>query len=244
MKWLSGFIGLAAAATLIACSESPEARQQREQAAIVEATQLLAEKKFSEATTKLTGLTDSTQVTDLRRQATEGTRKAEAERRAAEAAAEAMAIKSRLEGLSVSDLDSMDDVNRALAAFRSAEGYLNRNDADDMDEAGKALRASIRTTLSRKQSALFPKMRSTYARHLAQTLWENDVEVVASGGGNKRIRFIAGMFAANRNIASAQNAAAPMLRDLRFSRSQYEWYRGSEYTYYDMDPEADGHVPE
>lgn len=229
---------------LSACSEPPEARQARERIAITEATALVADGKFADANTKLARVTETPEVTALRRQAADGIQKQDAERRAREAAAEADALKSRLADLSSSDVSSMDGVSTTLSTFGAAETYLRAHSADALEGDAKAARAEIRASLARKQAALFPAMRGAYAKHLAQTLWENDVEVIASGGSNKRIRFIAGMFAANRNIASAQQAAAPMLHQLRFSRSQYEWYRGSEFTYYDMTPEADGHVPD
>lgn len=244
MRFIIGVAVVSFCLIQTACSESPEARRQREQRTLAEATSLVAAGKFADANTKLAGVSETREVTALRRKATEGVQKQEEDRRAREAAAEADAIKARLAELSVSNVTSMDGVRTTLATFGAAENYLRSHSAESLANPAKAVRAEFRMALSRKQAALFPAMRGAYAKHLAQTLWENDVEVIASGSGNKRIRFIAGMFAANRNIATAQQAAGSMLRDLRFTRSQYEWYRGSEYTYYDLEPEADAHVPD
>jgi len=232
------------AVTVVACSGPAETREQREQAVIAEATQLVAEKKFSEARVRLSSVTDSAQISDLLTQATEGQRQQEAERLVKVALEAVASIQSDLDALGASDVASIDGVSRTLVTFQRAESFLNSNSSSSFDDAGKALRASVRSSLARKQSSLFPLMRSTYAKDLAQTFWENDVEVIVSGSGNRKIRFIAAMFAANRNIASGQQAGGPMLRKLRFSRSQYEWYRGSEYTFYDLNPGPDSQVPD
>lgn len=101
---------------------------------------------------------------------------------------------------------------------------------------------NLRRALIAKQTAIFPVLRRGYGTVVGRAMWEQDVEIIVQGGGSRTIRFIAGMFAANRNIASAQSTALPHIQKLRFSRSQYEWYRGSRYQYYTLETPSDGTV--
>lgn len=101
---------------------------------------------------------------------------------------------------------------------------------------------SLRRALIAKQTTVFPVLRRGYGAVVGRAMWEQDVEITVQGGGGRTIRFIAAMFAANRNIASAQRNALPHIQKLRFSRSQYEWYRGSQYQYYSLETPSDGTV--
>lgn len=101
---------------------------------------------------------------------------------------------------------------------------------------------NLRRALIAKQTTVFPALRRGYGTVVGRAMWEQDVEVIVQGGGGRTIRFIAGMFAANRNIASAQSTALPHIQKLRFGRSQYEWYRGSQYQYYSLETPSDGAV--
>ncbi len=112
--------------------------------------------------------------------------------------------------------------------------------ADDAEV--RPLMNKLRQTLSQKQIAAFPHMRSGYGTIKDAAVWENDMDITVQGGGNRTIRFIAGIFAANRNIAEFERTVRPMLSQLRYKRTQYEWYRGSEYTYYTLETPADGEI--
>lgn len=101
---------------------------------------------------------------------------------------------------------------------------------------------NLRRALITKQTAVFPVLRRGYGTVVGRAMWEQDVEIIVQGGGSRTIRFIAGMFAANRNIASAQSTALPHIQKLRFGRSQYEWYRGSQYQYYSLETPSDATV--
>ncbi len=64
--------------------------------------------------------------------------------------------------------------------------------------------ATLRQALVAKQTRIFPVLRRGYGDVMGRAVWEQDVEIIVQGTGGHTIRFIAGMFAANRNVASAQ----------------------------------------
>lgn len=89
------------------------------------------------------------------------------------------------------------------------------------------------------QRDAFPKLRKAQGKVWKDTLWENDIDVAILGPSNSTVRFTAGMFAANRNIKAAHEAAAETLAALRFRKDSYEWYRGARGYEYTMDGPAD-----
>ena len=134
------------------------------------------------------------------------------------------------------------DVWQRIEAFEEAARQIEEGEKFAGNAAAEAARVRLRQTVSERQRIVFPVLRRGYGAILRQVLWEQDTEVIVQGSGAKTLRFIAGMFAANRNIASAQTGARPNAEKLRFNRTQYEWYRGSEYSYYAMTVPSDGTV--
>lgn len=126
--------------------------------------------------------------------------------------------------------------------FADIARELDEGDELKSDPLTARSMASLRQMLVAKQSSGFPVLRRGYGQVVGRAVWEQDVEVVVQGNGGRTIRFIAGMFAANRNVASAQQNARSHLEKLRFGRSQYEWYRGSEHPYYTLETPPDGAV--
>ena len=147
-----------------------------------------------------------------------------------------------VEGISTARPDSMANIRLSLAAFESGARTLADGREHTGDAEIKAGLQRLRRDLSEKQRQALPQMRAGFGKAMGQELWENDVEVTVQGAGNRTVRFIAGMFAANRNIAAGQQAAQEVTSQLRFRRTQFEWYRGSEYTYYTLDTPDDGAV--
>jgi hypothetical protein len=89
------------------------------------------------------------------------------------------------------------------------------------------------------QRNAFPKLRKAQGKVWKDSLWENDINVAILGPSNSTVRFTAGMFAANRNIKAAHEAASETLVTLRFKKDSYEWYRGAAGYEYAMDGPAD-----
>lgn len=84
------------------------------------------------------------------------------------------------------------------------------------------------------QTKMFPKMRLAQAKIYNKALWEQNLEVSAYGSASKNIRFVGGMLASNAIKKQFHEQAMETLQLLRFNRDTYEWYRGSEGTYWDI----------
>ncbi|WP_045319354.1 hypothetical protein [Brevundimonas sp. BAL450] len=133
-------------------------------------------------------------------------------------------------------------INLNLETLNTAARLLRDGEAFASDPQVREAMAELRRTMVQKQTAAFPAMRAGYGAIKDQAVWENDMDIIVQGGGNRTIRFIAGIFAANRNIARFEESVRPVLSPMRFRRSQYEWYRGSEYTYYTLETPDDAEI--
>lgn len=112
---------------------------------------------------------------------------------------------------------------------------------NNSDVENKKLAGQLEKKVQALQIREFPKLRKKYGAVAAEKLWENDVDVKVEGGNNATITFINGMFSLNKNKADAQRAVEDILKQFRFKRSQYKWYKyDDEYTYYKMDTPSDG----
>lgn len=104
----------------------------------------------------------------------------------------------------------------------------------------KDKRASIPISYIVKTSKLtlnkiLPSYRKSFAKNLANTLWEQDIYVTSSGAQNTILNFTGGIFAANQNIADMQSIIETDARHFGFKQVQYRWYKGaSEFTYYNL----------
>lgn len=133
-------------------------------------------------------------------------------------------------------------INLNLQTLDTAARLLEKGEAHSSQQEVREAMTKLRSTMIQKQIAAFPAMRAGYGRIKGKAVWENDMEITVQGGGNRTIRFIAGMFAANRNIAQFEQDVRSPLSQMRFRRTQYEWYRGSEYTYYTLEVPQDSEV--
>ncbi|MDY7025959.1 MAG: hypothetical protein SVC26_06430 [Pseudomonadota bacterium] len=84
------------------------------------------------------------------------------------------------------------------------------------------------------QAKAFPKMRDDYGPILRRELWEHDLSAKTYGTGMRKIKLVGGAFAANRNIKQMQDTLNSVMHMLRFKQSLYQWYDGSDTTYYDL----------
>lgn len=130
-------------------------------------------------------------------------------------------------------------INLNLETLDAAARVLRDGERFASDPEAREVMAKLRRTMVQKQTAAFPVMRAGYGRIKDEAMWENDMDINVSG---RTIRFTAGMFAANRNIASIQNAAQEVLYRLRFRNSRYEWYRGSDWQGYTMETPGDAEI--
>jgi hypothetical protein len=133
-------------------------------------------------------------------------------------------------------------INLNLETLDAAARVLRDGEKFASDPEAREAMAKLRRTMVQKQTAAFPAMRAGYGAIKDRAVWENDMDITVQGGGNRTIRFIAGIFAANRNIARFEETVRPVLSQMRFRRTQYEWYRGSAYTYFTLETPGDAEV--
>lgn len=128
-----------------------------------------------------------------------------------------------------------------LEKYKSAAKMVKEGKASTDKETIKAA-VSLEKQLIAHQVKWFPKLRKAYADFAAEKLWEQDVEVEISGAKNSVITFIAGMFAANKNIKGAEEIVHSQMKLLRFKKAQYKWYKYDDATYYNIQPAADNQL--
>lgn len=148
----------------------------------------------------------------------------------------------KVEAVAAGKTDDMDKVTATASLFDDSAKLLDDGKDYAADPAVQAAMLKLRAALAAKQQTALPLLRASYAAILDGRLWEDNVDVTAQGKGNRNIRFVGVWFAANRNVAKVQGEVHDMLRKLRFSQSRYEWYRGSEYNYYDIKTPADSEI--
>ena len=162
-----------------------------------------------------------------------------------------------------SDADVLADIEEHLDTVRKLKGgsYGDRttvllrvalyqslaktlNEASERTNGTLAQKAAeLKREVSRDQIAEFPKLRRAWASVTGKTLWEHDVEVRAIGPKATTVDFVAGAFAANRNIKEFHTNVHQVLKELRFKRAQYRWFKGAdEYTYYKIDSPNDNEI--
>lgn len=143
--------------------------------------------------------------------------------------------------LSLEDVTTRDEITLNAALIGAWAKVYFEGDTLGLDAGGEARRQKLKGLISKAQKQRFPVLRRAQAKIFNDIMWENDVTVAPVGSG---IRLTGGMFAANRNIANAMKALRETADILRYRRITFEWYRGSESTYYDLKPLPDGEVAE
>jgi hypothetical protein len=133
----------------------------------------------------------------------------------------------------LANLATMDDAAKTLEASRES------GDNPEVKTAAERLRSR----LIAKQRVALPVMRAAYAAIKDEALWEADTDVAVRGAGNRTLRMVSAIFAANRNIAQVQRQIGDTLYMLRFARAEYKWYRESrDTTFYTLETPTDGEV--
>lgn len=130
-------------------------------------------------------------------------------------------------------------------ALFSAYAKLINQYKDNNDSRIKSLLNQFEKKVSQLQVSEFPKIRKAFASILADTMWENNITVVAGGTGNKTITFTGGIYANNKNISDSHSIIEENLKTLRFTRANYKWYKyDEEYSYFDIKSPSDDKVIE
>lgn len=113
----------------------------------------------------------------------------------------------------------------------------NKNEA--INDLGEILESKVK----RLQVKEFPLLRIAYKEAIYQKLWVENIETNVIGKGNRTIQFTGALFANNKNKQDTQNTLSNVLRQFRFKKVNYKWYKyDDEYTYYDMDTPNDNEL--
>jgi hypothetical protein len=147
----------------------------------------------------------------------------------------------KISPLKQSEVATKNDVVMGTALIGAWSKVYFEGKIFDLSSAENKRLEKFGNLLSKTQKQRFPVLRKAQAEIFKDSLWENDIEAAAIGRG---LRFTGGMFAANRNIATAFSAVKDTAQLLRYDRVTFEWYRGSENTYYDLKPLPDEAIAE
>lgn len=100
-------------------------------------------------------------------------------------------------------------------------------------EEAKQMAQKLKKTVQNIQAREFPILRKEYLKEAKKIMWEHDIDVSGSSN-NTSINFTGGVFAANKNIKDFQEKTDYILKNFRFKRANYRWYKGAdEYSYYE-----------
>lgn len=117
-----------------------------------------------------------------------------------------------------------------------------RENKAQLSAADLAYVKKIEQRLSALQQRTLPQLRLAFRKQAGALLWEQDISVSVNGGGNTTIVFVGSIFAANANIKQVQDELQDNLAQLRFKRTRYQWYRGSEGWSYQLDTPSDSAI--
>ncbi|MDB5013865.1 MAG: hypothetical protein JWQ25_2067 [Daejeonella sp.] len=125
----------------------------------------------------------------------------------------------------------------------SAYAQIIKEADTSAEKSIKALAAKLKSKVIVMQVSEFPKMRRAYVRLAAAKMWENDIYINVSGRRNTIISLTGGLYAANKNIQTSQEAIQEMLVQFRFKSAEYRWYKeAEEFTFYKLNSPRDNEV--
>lgn len=136
----------------------------------------------------------------------------------------------------VGEVQTLEGAAEVVGDFKQAGRVLGWLERNNPNETNAAKAAGLRKLLIARQVALFPKIRSTYAERLAYEIAVGgaDVEAVATGGKNKTLRMTSSAFISRDVIGIAFDSVAIRANALRFTRAEFQPYRGGPVTSYKL----------
>ena len=141
-----------------------------------------------------------------------------------------------------SKYQDIDGIKMELALLQAWIILVNDSEVHASGEVQK-LSSSLKSELIKTQKKEYPLMRSRFSTYLDKTLWEDDIDVAASGSNKTTLTLTGGTFASNANIKEYQTTLYEILTLLRFKRIQYKWYEYDDtYTYYTLEVPTDAEL--
>ena len=114
--------------------------------------------------------------------------------------------------------------------WKRVEEYQN-----DSNPEVKWLALELKNLGSKEQIRMFPILRKRYWKVADQIMWELNVDVTTIWASHWTIQFTWGIFAANTNKRESYSSIKSVLKQLRFDRANYLWYKYDDsYTYWEV----------
>lgn len=85
-----------------------------------------------------------------------------------------------------------------------------------------------------KETFSLPVLRKKYTELKAAAVWRDNMYIRVAGKKSDLITYTSHKFADNAKVEDFHNRALVALGLLKFKQARYEWYKGSEYVYYDI----------
>jgi hypothetical protein len=139
--------------------------------------------------------------------------------------------------------ETMEHIKLSLEVFNAAAALIQKAQSEQLTDEERAKVSELRKNLILRQRQALPIIRDKVGPIFSKELWITDAKARTFGDRFTTVEFVGASFAANANIANAQQAIlAPLVR-MRFKRAQYKWYsEQDEYSYYNIDSPSDGAV--
>jgi hypothetical protein len=147
---------------------------------------------------------------------------------------DAIEMTYKKEGISANNYNN---ILSAMDIISSDYNELLEKTRDDQQIAKKI--QSLKSSISKMQVKIFPKLRKAFADNAKRKLWEEDIKVQFSGTS---ISFIGHIYASNKNIKDFYETMSDVLNKLRFKRVNFKWTEYAEYTYYTISSSNDNVV--
>lgn len=128
-----------------------------------------------------------------------------------------------------------------VVSFNLTSHLAEQGEADS-DPATAALGKELATKQIAIQVKYFPLIRKAWADIFKDKAWESDMDVIISGAKFDKIEFIAGAFAANKNIKDFHLSIFDALKALRFKEDSYRWMKYADGTAFKIDSLQDSEL--
>lgn len=123
----------------------------------------------------------------------------------------------------------------SLSAMSATGDFLAKGNKIALSPRAKAKREAYRREMSAFQAKDFPRLRMIHAQYLNDALWEDNIDVEATGPGHSTLRFTGFPFAANRNIKAMMEKVYDDATASRFRRLEFRSHPGDGTTFYKLD---------
>lgn len=141
--------------------------------------------------------------------------------------------------------DSFESITTGLMVIGAWGVLYEQGEQMSLDKDAQQKRHKFRALVSKKQAEMLPAMRNAYGPIMRDRLWEANGSARTVGQGYRTVEFMSPAFASNANIKKINDQMYDTLIMLRFTRSQYKWFRqADDYTYYNLKSPKDSDIVE